>query len=63
MRVRVIEDICQGHTQCAMSAPVVFGLREEDGHAYLLITDIPAEHEDAVRRAALGCPEQAIQID
>lgn len=63
MQVRVLEDVCQGHTLCATSAPQVFGLREEDGHAFLLLVDIPPELENDVRRAALGCPEQAIQID
>jgi ferredoxin len=64
MRVHVLEDMCQGHTLCATSAPQVFGLREEDGQAVVLITgDLPAELEEAAIRAALGCPEQAIQID
>lgn len=63
MRVRVSEDICQGHTLCATAAPQVFGLREEDGHAVVLMTDVPPELEESAKRAALGCPEQAIQID
>lgn len=63
MQVRVLDDVCQGHTLCATSAPQVFGLSEEDGHAILLLTEIPPELENDVRRAALGCPEQAIQID
>jgi ferredoxin len=62
MKVRVLDDVCQGHTLCATAAPRVFGLREEDGHAFLLLADIPPELESDVRRAALGCPEQAIQI-
>lgn len=64
MRVRVSEDMCQGHTLCATAAPQIFGLREEDGHAIVLITaDIPPELEESAHRAALGCPEQAIQIE
>ena len=39
MRVRVLEDVCQGHTLCAMSAPEIFDLREEDGHAVVTVTD------------------------
>ncbi len=62
MQVRVAEEICQGHTLCATSAPQVFGLSEEDGHAIVLLADIPPELENDVRRAALGCPEQAIKI-
>ena len=63
MKVRVLDDVCQGHTLCATTAPQVFGLSEEDGHAILLLAVIPPELENEARRAALGCPEQAIQID
>lgn len=63
MRVRVLDDVCQGHTLCAAAAPAIFDLREEDGHAVVVIGNVPAEHEAAVERAALGCPEQAIIIE
>jgi ferredoxin len=63
MRVRVLDDRCQGHTLCATAAPAVFGLREEDGHAYTLVDDVPADLEDQAERAAAGCPEQAIVIE
>lgn len=63
MRVRVLDDVCQGHTLCATTAPKLFGLSEEDGHAIVLLTDVPPELENDARRAKLGCPEQAIQID
>lgn len=63
MRVRVLDERCQGHTLCATAAPAVFGLREEDGHAYATVADVPPELEDQARRAALGCPEQAIVIE
>ncbi|CAN5586385.1 ferredoxin [soil metagenome] len=62
MHVRVDEEACQGHTLCATSAPSVFGLSEEDGHAIVLLAEVPPELENDVRRAALGCPEQAIHI-
>jgi ferredoxin len=63
MHVRVDEDICQGHTLCAMAAPDVFGLRDEDGHAYVLVTDFTPELIASARRAALTCPEQAIVVE
>ncbi|MCE9622583.1 MAG: ferredoxin [Actinomycetia bacterium] len=62
MQVRVLDDVCQGHTLCATSAPKLFGLSEEDGHAIVLLAEVPPELENDARRAALGCPEQAIQI-
>lgn len=63
MRVRVDEDICQGHTLCAMAAPDVFGLRDDDGHAYVLVTDFTPELIASAKRAALTCPEQAIVVE
>jgi ferredoxin len=62
MRVRVDEGKCQGHTLCNMVAPEVFGLREEDGHSYLLMEQIPERLQEAVRRACENCPEEAISV-
>lgn len=62
MRVRVIEERCQGHTLCNATAPEVFHLRDEDGHSYVDDPVVPPEQEHLARRAALGCPEQAIEI-
>jgi ferredoxin len=63
MRVHIQEDLCQGHTLCAMVAPDVFGLRDEDGHSYLLITEFTADTFESAKRAALTCPEQAIVVE
>jgi ferredoxin len=46
-----------------MAAPDVFGLRDEDGHAYLLITEFDEASIAAARRAASTCPEQAIVVE
>jgi ferredoxin len=37
----------------------VFDLND-DGYSTVLLPEIPAEHEQAVRRAAALCPEHAI---
>jgi ferredoxin len=63
VRVRVHDATCQGHTMCAMTAPEVFGLREEDGHAFVLVDELAPEQEQLARTAAVGCPEQAITIE
>ena len=42
MKVRVEGSVCQGHTLCAMTAPDLFALREEDGHAQVVSEDVPA---------------------
>ena len=63
MRVYVDENVCQGHTLCAMAAPEVFELRDEDGHACVTVTEFTPEVMQAAKRAALTCPEQAIVIE
>jgi ferredoxin len=63
LRVHVQQDVCQGHTLCFMAAPEVFGLREEDGHAFIKITEFTPELIEAAERAALTCPEQAIIVE
>ena len=62
MKVAVDPDRCQGHTLCAWVAPDVFRLGDDDGHAYVDDPDVAPEHEQAVRKAALNCPEGAILI-
>jgi len=63
IKVRVDPALCQGHTLCAMTAPGIFALREEDGHAEVTDEHVPAVHEAAVREAVFSCPEQAITVD
>jgi ferredoxin len=63
VKVHVDERRCQGHTLCAAAAPQIFRLRDDDGHSYVEDENVPKEFEDAVRRAELGCPEQAIVVD
>ncbi|WP_029433973.1 ferredoxin [Blastococcus sp. URHD0036] len=62
MKVRVDGEICQGHTLCAMTAPNLFALSDEDGHAWAINEDVPAGQEELAREAARSCPEQAIVI-
>ena len=63
MRIRVDAERCQGHTLCNMVAPELFGLREEDGHSFVTQEQVPAALEEVARKAALGCPERAIEVD
>ncbi|MFI7530226.1 ferredoxin [Nocardia salmonicida] len=62
MKLRLDSTRCQGHTLCAMNAPESFRLDDLDGHGIALSEDVPVEHEDQVREAALSCPEQAISL-
>jgi ferredoxin len=60
VKVRVDPDICQGHTLCAMTAPNLFALSDEDGHAHAISEDVPEGQEGLAQEAARSCPEQAI---
>lgn len=62
MKVSVDPDKCQGHTACAMAAPEVFGLSDDDGHSFVLLPDVPPHLEAAVRTAHLNCPERAVVL-
>jgi ferredoxin len=62
VKVRVDGQLCQGHTLCAMTAPDIFALRDEDGHAHAINEDVPTEKEDLARDAARSCPEQAVVL-
>ena len=62
MIVRVDGDRCVGHGMCYLAAPNIFQLSDEDGHAYVLSEQVPADLDDAVRQAERGCPEQAIIV-
>jgi ferredoxin len=62
-RVIVDPDLCQGHTLCNMAAPDIFALREEDGHAYVVVDELTAEQVPLARKAELGCPERAITVE
>ncbi|MFE6820905.1 ferredoxin [Streptomyces sp. NPDC057690] len=62
MKVRVDGAVCQGHTLCAMTAPKLFSLRDEDGHAEAIAEEVPANEEELAREAARSCPEQAVVL-
>ncbi len=62
MRVSVDLTVCQGHGVCHMSAPEVFDLDEQDGHAVVQLDPVPAALEDEAQLAADSCPERAIAV-
>jgi len=63
MQVRIDPEVCQGHTLCALAAPQIFLLRDEDGHSYVESPDVPDHLQDMVRKAAATCPEGAISVE
>ena len=61
MKVRVDTDICAGFGVCLGLCPEVFELHD-DGYAVVLVAEVPAEFEDAVREAVSQCPASAISV-
>lgn len=61
MKVAVDENRCQGHARCWSICPEVFEL-DDEGHAFVSITEVPADLEDKVRNAQRNCPENAITV-
>jgi ferredoxin len=61
MKVRVDTEICAGFGICVGIVPEVFELHE-DGYAKVLVSEVPVELEELVRRAVDQCPAQAISI-
>jgi ferredoxin len=63
MKISVDIEVCVGSGQCALFAPSIFALDEDNGHVLLLESTPPAADEDDVRDAAYGCPARAIQVE
>lgn len=63
MKVTVDQSRCVGQGMCALYAPAVFILGDEDGRAQVQDENVRADQMEAVRQAARACPEQAISID
>jgi ferredoxin len=62
MQVEIDTNRCEGHARCLECAPEVFGYDDVTNQAYLLEDADPDAHADAVREAAIGCPELAITV-
>ncbi|MCZ4653864.1 ferredoxin [Gordonia amicalis] len=56
-----VNDNCQGCGICEATAPDVFAVGD-DGVAHVLLEEIPAELEAAVKEAMEECPTEAIEI-
>ncbi len=59
MKVVVNADMCEGHGKCAMAAPDVFEVGEDE-ISVVKIEDVPESMKPAVDRAIRLCPRQAI---
>lgn len=60
MKIDVDRTLCETHAQCVFAAPDVFSLDADD--ELIFEPDPDPAHDEAVRRAALVCPVQAIKL-
>ena len=61
MRVRVDRAKCTGHGRCYALQPDVYE-PDDEGACVIPNEQVPPDHADLARRAALNCPEDAIGI-
>ncbi|MFM9368535.1 ferredoxin [Streptomyces sp. Da 82-17] len=61
MRITVDRELCDGLGQCALVAPEVFAL--DDDERLTVAPDPPAELADRVTAAARACPVRAISVE
>lgn len=61
MRITIDEERCTGHGRCYALAPELFE-PDVDGHGTVIVDDITGELVAAGRKAALNCPERAIEL-
>jgi ferredoxin len=62
VKVQIGADLCQGHGRCYDLAPALFE-DDEEGYGQVLGDGrVPPEREGDARRAALNCPEHAIEL-
>jgi ferredoxin len=60
-RVRLDEDLCQGHAMCELEAPDVFKVPKR-GVVEIVDPEPPDEIREDVERAIDMCPTQAISL-
>jgi ferredoxin len=63
MKVRVINERCQGHGRCYSLAPELFESDDFGNSVVLADGEVPAGLEESARLAELNCPEQAVVIE
>jgi ferredoxin len=62
VKVQINSELCQGHGRCYDLAPGLFGDDEEGYGKVLGDGEVPPGMEHDARRAALNCPENAIEL-
>ena len=61
MKVQLDRERCQGHGRCYVLASSVFE-SDDDGYGFVVSEDIATNSQDAARKGAGNCPEDAITL-
>ncbi|HEY2057340.1 MAG TPA: ferredoxin [Amycolatopsis sp.] len=61
-RIVIDADRCQGHARCAVRAPELFDVDDDQGKSFALTENVPPELSDAAAEAVETCPERAISL-
>lgn len=61
MKVIVDPEVCEANGVCAGLAPDVFSL-DDDDRLHILVSEVPADRAEVVRRAVMSCPKTALRI-
>ncbi|MFC1828747.1 ferredoxin [Thermodesulfobacteriota bacterium] len=62
MKARVTED-CMGDRRCNDLCPEVFEYNEDELKSIVKFDEIPEQYKEVVRKAALECGADAIEIE
>jgi len=62
MKVKVNQDLCEGHNRCKALAPDLFELDDFGTAKEVGDGTVPAGMEDKARLAKANCPEYAVEI-
>ena len=63
MKASIDPTVCLGYANCVIEADRVFDIDESTDQALVLLSVIPADLEEATRRAAASCPVSAIRLE
>lgn len=62
MKAEIDQNLCIGDGICADTCPEVFEMRD-DGLAYVIAPEVPADSESAAKESCEACPTDAIKIE
>ncbi|GAA3522731.1 ferredoxin [Amycolatopsis ultiminotia] len=62
IRIAIDSDRCQGHARCAVRAPELFDVDDDQGKSIALVDTVPPGLREAADEAVETCPERAISL-